>query len=268
MFTQIFHNVYIPAAIPITHELRCRGAACIAPPSATITGVSAAAIYGFDVTGTYDPVEFIVDEHEKFTAKRGMHIRRCTLGPAEGTPWRGVNLATPLRTTLDILCNTKLRRSLPRTVGLLDTLLRAGFVDRAQLESFLRQRHDKGVQRARTALAYANPLAESIPESELRVWLQLGGLHPEPQVEAFAYDGTFLGRLDLCFPDQKLAVEYDGKWHNDPEQRQYDQWRRDRLRAHGWDLVIVTQEQLRDDPQGIVETVRWCICRHVHVAHA
>lgn len=264
LFTQLFHNVYVPAAVPLTHELRCRAAACVAPPSATITGASAAAVYGFDFAGTHDPVEFVVDEQEKFTAKRGMHIRRSTLGPADGTPWRGVRLATPLRTTLDVLCNTKLRRSLPRTVGLLDALLRAEFVDRTRLEALLRQRHDRGIQRARAALDYANPVAESIPESELRVWLQLGGLHPEPQVEVFDDDGTFLGRLDLCFPDQKLAVEYDGRWHNDPDQRRYDQWRRDRLRARGWDFVIVTHERLRDDPHELVAAIRGCICRHVH----
>lgn len=261
LFTQLFHNVYLPSAIPISHELRCRGAACIAPPSATITGVSAAAVYGFDFAGVHDPVELIVDEEAKFTAKRGMHIRRCTLGPAEGTPWYGVQLATPWRTTVDILCNTKLRRSLPQVVSILDALLRARFVDPAQLRRLLRRRSDRGIQRARTALDHADPRAESLPESELRVWLALGGLRPEPQVEVFDNDGAFLGRLDLGFREARLAVEYDGAWHNDPDQRHHDQRRRDRLRAHGWEFVIVTKDWFRSDPRDVVETIRRALCR-------
>lgn len=256
LFTQLFHNVYTPAAMQITHELRCRGAACLAPATATITGCSAAAVYGFEFAAAYDPVEVIVAEQEKFTAKRGIHIRRCTLGPAEGVPWRGVQLAGPLRTTLDILCNTKLRRSLPRTVGYLDALLRAGFVDHDELELFLRRRHDPGIVRARRALALANPLAESVPESEVRVWLTLDGLEPKSQIEVHDAFGAFLGRLDLGYPECKLAVEYDGKWHATPEQAQYDARRRATLRAHGWEFVIITQEWLRDDPRGMVQAVR------------
>ena len=256
MFTQLFQDVYLPAAIPVTHEIRCRAAACIAPPSATITGASAAAIYGYEFAATYDPIEFIVPEEEKFTSKRDTQIRRCTLGAADGTPWHGIRLATPLRTTLDLLCNTTLRRSLPRTVGMLDTLLHTGFVRRSSVDAMLKSRHDKGIVRARTALGLANPLAESIPESELRVWLVTNGLDPESQVEVIDDDGTFLGRLDLAFSKRKVAVEYDGEWHKDPDQARYDHWRRGRMEAIGWRFVIVTREWLRDDPHAVVETVR------------
>jgi hypothetical protein len=259
LFVRLFQNVYLPAAIPITHELRCRAAATIAPPTATLTGCSAAAVYGFAFAQPFDPVEFVVDERDKFTSQRGMDIRRCTLGAVGGEPWHGIHVATPLRMTLDILTNTKLRRSLPRVVGLLDALLRSGIVGHDELARQVESRHDKGIVRARKALALSDPRSESIPESEVRVWLVLGELSPEPQVNVHDSDGAFLGRLDLAFPLHKIAVEYDGKWHDDPEQAGHDTERRRRMEAAGWKFIIVDNDWLRDNPRGIVEAVREAI---------
>lgn len=267
LFIRLFHDVYVPAGLEITHELRCRAARWRAPETATLTGCSAAAVYGFDFASAQDPVEFVVAEQTKFTAQRGMDIRRSTLGPAEGEPWHDIRLATPLRMTLDLLCNTKLRKSLPRTVGMLDVLLRQGFVDKEQLTALLFRRHDKGIVRARKCLELADPRAESIPESEVRVWLVLGGLNPNLQIEVYGEWGEFLGRLDLGFEDAKLAVEYDGKWHDDPEQARRDALRRARLEANGWTFVVVTREWLRDDPHGLVEAVRIARCRHLAVSY-
>jgi len=261
LFTQLFHNVYVPAWVPISHELRCRAAARIAPATATLTGCSAAAVYGFGFALPYDDVELVVEEEAKFTAKRGMHIRRTTIELAEGEPWETIRLATPLRTALDILCNTKLRRSLPRTVGLLDVLLREEFFERDELDALLQARHDRGIIRARRCLQLADPRAESIPESEVRVWLVLGGLEPELQINVHNADGRFLGRLDLGFPEVKLAVEYDGKWHDDPEQQRHDALRRGRMEADGWEFIVVTQEWLREDPRGMVDAIREALQR-------
>ena len=263
LFVRLFHDVHVPAGFEITHALRCRAAAWLAPPTATLTGCSAAAIYGFDFALPHDPVEFVVDEQLKFTSQRGMDIRRSTLGPVGGEPWNEVLLATPLRASLDILCNTKLRRSLPRTVGMLDVLLRAGFVNRDELTALVHTRHDHGIVRARKCLELADPRAESIPESEVRVWLVLGGMEPELQINVRDAHGNFLGRLDLGFEEDKLAIEYDGKWHNAPEQARHDAVRRARMEADGWRFIVVTQEWLRDDPRGLVEAVRSARCRHV-----
>lgn len=255
-YTKLFHNVYVPTHLPVTHELRCRAAALIASPTATLTGVSAAAAYGYDFAEPFDPVEFLVSDTDRFTARRGVHIRRSTLGPPEGVPWRGIRLATPLRATLDLLREGDSARTLPRVVSWLDVLLRDGFVDLWELSLFLQSHRDQGVVRARKALSLANSRSESVPESEIRVWLRLGGLTAEPEV-------GFLGfRVPLCFPYRKLAVEYDGRWEDDPGRASGDAWRRQRLRAEGWEFVIVTPEGLRGDPEGMVETVRQALHRH------
>ncbi|MGH3450616.1 MAG: endonuclease domain-containing protein [Haloechinothrix sp.] len=261
LLVRLFTDVYLPRAMEPTHRLRCLGASLIAPEQAVLTGLSAAAVHGLDLAAANDPVEFAVPTSIRFGAQRGIDVRRVPVHPGEYEPWGRVGLATPLRLTLDVLTNTRLRRSLPRTVGLLDALLRAEFVDKKSLELTLAQRHDHGIVRARSAMELADPRSESIPESEVRVWLTLGGVKPDVQVTVYDEFGCHLGRLDLAYVLDKLAVEYDGLWHEQGRQPQLDEERRARLRAAGWDFIVITKELLYGDPRGMVDTVREALRR-------
>lgn len=78
--------------------------------------------------------------------------------------------------------------------------------------------------------------------------------HPVPQLEIF--DGAeFVARVDLAFPEALVAVEHDGGWHADPAQIERDRTRRARLRELGWRILVVTNEELRNDVRGLVERV-------------
>ncbi|WP_297545825.1 DUF559 domain-containing protein [Amycolatopsis sp.] len=255
MFRRLFQNVYLPTGIPLTHEVKARAAALIVPVDAVLTGCSAAAVRGFAFATPEDQVEFVVPEKAKFLCQRGMNICRTTIGEIDSESWGDNRIATDLRMTLDILTNTRLRRSLPRVVGFLDAILRAGKVDVDVLRVQVDSRHDHGIVRARQAVGLSDPRAESVPESEVRVWLTLNGMQPEPQVNVF-HRGKFLGRLDLAFPECKLAVEYDGAWHQEDDQPLLDARRRAAFLAAGWDFVVITKDQLYEDPQGMVEAVR------------
>ncbi len=254
-FTRLFRNVYVASTTEVTHAMRCRAAALLAPSRAVLTGCSAAAIWGLDLVGPQDLVEFVVPENLKFDRQAGLHIRR-TSRVIDSEPWGDSQLATPLRLALDVATNTRLHRSLPRTVGYLDVLLGSGLVDLAELRRYLGPRRDNGMVRARKAVALVNARSESVPESELRVWLTVAGLKPEVQVDVVAASGSFLGRLDLAFPAQKLAVEYDGEWHLDGIQPRLDAQRRAAIEAEGWRFVIVTKADLYGDPKRVVATVR------------
>lgn len=256
LLTRLFRDVYIPRAIEITHELRCVGASLITSENAVLTGCSAVTVRGFYLAAPNDRVEFVVPEASKFVAQRGLDVRRTEVTAAESEPWRSIRIATPLRATMDLLTNTRMRPSLPRTVGLLDILLRAGFIDRQELEVLLAARHDSGIVRAREALALADPRAESIPESEVRVWLTRAGLAPSVQVVVYDRRGRFLGRLDLGYEGAQVAVEYDGDWHRAGDQPRLDHHRRMLMRAEGWEFVVVTKEMLYGDPEGMIALVR------------
>lgn len=104
----------------------------------------------------------------------------------------------------------------------------------------------RGVRQAYRALDLSSPLAESPPESRLRLQLVLAGLEPIPQYAVYDAGGRFLARVDLAFPAAKVAVEYDGRTVHERE----DVFARDRQRQNllvraGWVVLRYSAADLR-----------------------
>ncbi len=240
----------MPAALPLTHEMRCQGAALILPAEAVITGRSAATLRGLPLARTEDPVEAVVGLETRVFRRAGLDLRRCEVGDDEAEMRSGIRIATRRRMAFDLL----LDRPLPDAVADLDASLRAALVGQREMQLYLAGRRDRGIVQARRALELADPRAESQPESRMRVHLVLDGLRPEVQYCVY-HRGRLVGRADLAFPERRLAVEYDGVWHGAPLQVGQDRDRLNRLYAAGWDVVFVTAQHLRD-PRRLVRTVR------------
>ncbi|WP_166659001.1 DUF559 domain-containing protein [Labedaea rhizosphaerae] len=259
-YRRVVRDVYVPAGMRVDHVVRSYGAALIARPGAVLTGRSAAAIYGIDLANTYDPVEFVANERDRFGPIRGIRLHRGPVKPSERMDWEGIAIATPLRMAMDLLFRQAPRemsrqRRLQVAVADLDQVLRAGLVDRDVLAALLRRRRDHGVVLARQAVELADPRAESPPESELRVLLTLHDMPPTPQVEVFGKKG-FAGRCDMAYESARLAIEYDGRYHFEPAQRRRDEVRLNRFRKAGWRVITITAERLYGDPEGVVRDVR------------
>ncbi|MGH4004279.1 MAG: endonuclease domain-containing protein [Pseudonocardiaceae bacterium] len=192
----------------------------------------------------------MVPDRTRIARRAGLDVRRSLVRP-ECTPWSEVTVATPLRTTFDLL----LDQPLPDAVADLDAVLRAGLVTLPQIAAMVQERSDKGIVLAPRAVQLADPRAESRPESRVRVWLALDGLHPEQQYWIEDSHGR-LARADLAFPEQKVAVEYDGSWRDGERWAlNRDRDRLTRVQAAGWEIVFVTA-QLLHDPARMVRTVR------------
>jgi very-short-patch-repair endonuclease len=249
-FRRLYRDAYLPAGMPPTHERRCEALALVLPPEAVITGRSAATLRGIQLARAIDPVEIVVPLETRVARRSGVDVRRSDLTAGESTPWSRIGVASPLRTTLDLL----LDRSLPEAVADLDAVLRAGLIDPRALQRMVTERSDRGIVAARRAVELADPRAESRPESRLRVYLVLDGLEPVPQFVVSDWRGV-AARVDLGFPRQRLAVEYDGEWHGEWRQISTDRERLNRLQAAGWDVLFVTARQLRD-PSTVVAQVR------------
>ncbi len=252
---RLFRDVYVPAGTRITHALRCEGGALVLPPGTVLTGRSAATLRGVPLAGADDPVELVVPLETRVTRRRGFDLRRTEIGADDWEPWFDIGLATPLRMALDLL----LDRELPDAVADLDAVLRAGLVSTPAVQSLVARRHDRGIVRARRAAELADPRAESPQESRMRVWLVLDALAPEPQYWVHDAKGR-IARVDLAFPGQQLAVEYDGEWHGEWLHVGRDRERLNRLHAAGWEVVFVTARHLRN-PQRMVRTVHAALGR-------
>ena len=92
-------------------------------------------------------------------------------------------------------------------------------------------------------------------ETRLRLLLILSGL-PRPQVQVPLHDakGHFIGRPDLYYPTQRLAVEYDGASHR--ENMTADHRRQNRLLNAGYRLLRFTAADVLSTPDSVVLLVR------------
>ncbi|MGY2003870.1 endonuclease domain-containing protein [Blastococcus sp. SYSU DS1024] len=143
----------------------------------------------------------------------------------------------------------------------LDVLLASAVVGLGELQQAATARRGaRGSRRAEQAVALVCPLAESQPESKVRVILALAGLVAVPQFSVRDRDGAFIGRVDLAFPRHRVAIEYDGAWHAEPGQFAKDRRRLNRLTAAGWTVIHLTAADLRD-PQAVVARVREALVR-------
>lgn len=239
---RLFQDTYVRAGVRVDHVVRCRGATCALPPGAVVTGRSAATVRGVRLAWPEDDVQVLAPPEMRLGRRTGIDVRRSRIEPRDVEPWAFGLLASPMRLTLDLL----LGRPLPDAVADLDAVLRAGLVERDAVAAMVARRSDNGIVAARRAVELADPRAEALPESRLRVLLVLAGLDPVPQY--WIEDRT--GRLvcvDLAFPERKVAVEYDGDWRDGERWAlNRDRDRLNRVHAIGWDVVFVTAPMLRD----------------------
>lgn len=260
-YTRLFRDVYLPAGYRQTHALRCEGSALVVPERAVLTGRSAAAVLGVDMTRPTDNVEWLAIEglHVRM---RGIVVKRTPLTPADWRPGEFCRIASPARMAFDLARVSNLRNA----VSYLDAAIRVGLVSAAELQRYCVSRREHGVCKARAAAALADGRAESLPESELRVVLTLGGFEVTPQVQVSDQNGKVVARVDLAVDGYKVAIEYDGTWHTLREQLERDRVRLRRLRDAEWDVVHVTAKDLSGDPAALCDAVRRACARAAHRA--
>jgi len=116
----------------------------------------------------------------------------------------------------------------------------------------------RGIRLARCAVALVRPGTDSPMESVTRFQLVRAGL-PVPCVNYPVLDATDrpIFFLDMAYPEQHVAVEYDGAVHvGNGQQMGADAARRRRLEDAGWRVITATAHDLADSMSGIVASVR------------
>ena len=83
-------------------------------------------------------------------------------------------------------------------------------------------------------------------ESEARLAMIDGGL-PTPELQYEVVDGNGeLRRLDFAWPEQRVAVEYDGMdWHSGPDAMKRDRRRQAALWDVGWMVMAIVFDDVR-----------------------
>ncbi|WP_176776642.1 MULTISPECIES: DUF559 domain-containing protein [unclassified Microbacterium] len=137
-----------------------------------------------------------------------------------------------------------------------DAILTRELAENADLEEAVRRLARRGVRDLREALPLLRAGAESPRETIVRLILLRGGL-PEPELnrDLRDEDGRFVARLDLAYPEYRVAVEYDGRQHAERAQFRRDADRWPAIAAQGWLLVRVVDHHLHDAVSGVVDPV-------------
>jgi very-short-patch-repair endonuclease len=250
----LFRDIYADAHLRISHRTRCAVVSrWLIPPGAAIAGRAAAELHGAVGAGPDEPIDVIVPRGTRIGPMAGLRVHSATLDDADLSRLGSMTVTSPERTCWDLAGWL----DVVEAVVVIDSLLAKGVVTVEGLREYALERAGaRGWRRLLRAAGLADRGAESPQESRVRVRLVLAGL-PRPQTQhVVTANGRFIARLDLAWPTFKVAVEYDGLWHDDPDQFHRDRQRLNRLLGDDWIVLHVTAKRLRDDFDGFAAEVR------------
>lgn len=250
----LFRDVYADAQVTVTHTIRCTAVGrWLVPRDAAIAGRAAAGLFGCVKPSASEPVDVLVPATTRIGPTAGIRVHHADIDPGDTVDRAGVTVTSPARTCWD------LARWLDvvEAVVVIDAMLASRLTTVPALREYsLSRAGRRGWRSLLRAVDLADAGAESPQESRTRVRLVLAGL-PRPETQwVVAEQGRFVARLDLAWPQFKVAVEYDGLWHDDPEQFHRDRQRLNRLLGGDWIVLHVTAKRLRDDFDGFLAEVR------------
>ncbi|OBB57763.1 hypothetical protein A5757_18120 [Mycobacterium sp. 852013-51886_SCH5428379] len=248
-YRALFPNVYQPAIAEPSLYANTVGAWLWSKRRGVITGRAAAALHGAEWVDANSPVELIWRNNRP---PQGIIARNDRFAYDEVVEINGLPVASIQRTAYD------LGRFLPRgeAVAHLDALARATGLAAAHVAVVAgRYSGARGARRCREALDLMDAGAQSPKETWLRLLLIDAGFpRPATQIPVADDYGDPFAFLDMGWEDVKIAVEYDGKQHQDDRGRYvWDHRRLTLLRRRDWLHVRVINE---DRPHDILRRVR------------
>ena len=244
-------GIYCWAGLKQSPQLALTAVARRLPQGAAFSGRTAAWLHGLDLPPC-DPIEVTMPKPGGSSRRAGASVYRTALAAGEIVLRRRLPATSALRTAVDLGG----RSSLTEGVVAVDLFLHAGLVSTVELGKYVAEHPGvKGVARLRRVLQLAEPDAESPMETRLRMLLVLARL-PRPEVQISIHDdrGRFLGRPDLLYRKQRLAIEYDGGNHRD--RMVEDNRRQNGLVGAGFRLLRFTAADVYNAAETVAMQVR------------
>jgi hypothetical protein len=243
-------GVYTASGAPPDRE---RALLLKSPPGSVLGVQSAARRYGLPVPP--DPrLHVVVPPGVAVPLIKGVAAHASVLPVPEPVWIDGVPCVPPERCAVDLARTLRRQDALP----VLDAVLRNGLCSADDLIREVR-RHDRlrGVRQARELVPLADPRAECVQETQLRLLL-LDGRLPAPVPQLWIPDeyGVPLYRVDLGYDDHRVALEYEGASHDAPGAVTHDRARHNWLSDHGWRMRYFTARDLYRNPSAVVSSVR------------
>jgi very-short-patch-repair endonuclease len=250
---RLSRDTYLPRSV--LRELPARIAAVLltAPSGAVVSHLTAAVLWGLAIPlqGEESRVHLTVEPGSAVRARADRVIHRSPLRSDDVTTRLGLLVTTPERTWRDLAAVL----APPAILAVTDQLL-GRWSTRPDLAAQLTCHPSRrGSARARSALAVADPRAESPMESVLRWVLHEAGL-PAPVLQHVIRSAAGEFRADLAWPDRMVLVEFDGNVHRERDVFVRDLRRQNALVAVGWTVLRFTSADLLGRPEDVVAQIR------------
>lgn len=230
------------AADPLT---MAAAAVALGGPDVMLAGPTAAHLHGC-TAAEFLPAHLITPYGHPLRTRPGLMVHNGPLPEADRTVVLGLPVLGFHRVLTDILCTSTPPDALAvldQALALVEPVRRETF--RAAIAKRLAARRDpRGTRRGAQLLGLGTGRAESPAESRL-LWRIVDSGFPVPEVNwsLTGPTGREVYRLDLAWPDLRIAIEYHG-YAVHVERSAEDAARADDLRRRGWILIEVWADDL------------------------
>jgi very-short-patch-repair endonuclease len=209
----------------------CGAGAVVRRRGDAICGRTAAIAHGLPTLAVPTSVEVVTRGPGGAGPRGAVNLRAGILDGWQMTTWFGVDVGDVARTLVDLGRGDRRDAIMAADAALREDLVTRREIDRALALAF----GWPGVIGARSALALADPLAESPLESVTRLTILDAGL-PAPQLQCWIGQD----RVDLYWPEFRFVLEADGRVKYTAEERWQEKTREQRIRRHGNRVERVT----------------------------
>jgi hypothetical protein len=258
LLDQPWRGVFVARDRAAQLETRAAAALLLVGRQGVLSGRTAAALHGCTAAADCGDIHVTVPYECRVRNRPGMVLHRDRFDTADVTTRMGMPVLVLDFVIADLLCTQSRRLALAcadQALAALPPNQRETF--RAEVDDRLVHRDDRrGTRRAEVLLALATGLAESPPESWMRLLVADAGFPlPEPQFEVRDLNGRLVYRLDMAWPESRVALEYDGfEAHEDRSEADAERDRR--LAGRGWVVVRARAQDLRQSDRLIGELRR------------
>ncbi|MGH3486335.1 MAG: DUF559 domain-containing protein [Actinopolymorphaceae bacterium] len=145
-----------------------------------------------------------------------------------------------------------------------DAVVRRG-ASIGQLRDAANDATGRGASAVRKAAELVRSRVDSPMATRLRLLIVLAGLPcPEPGVEVLD-EHRWVATVDPAYVEQRIAIEYDGDLHRVSKRRwRHDVAAREMLRDLGWDVLLVTADDIYVRPQRTLDRVHTALRSRNH----
>lgn len=226
-------------------------------PRAVASHVSALFVHGLDVTPPGNP-HFTLPPGSAGWTRLGVQ-HRSPLDPLDVTRRRGLPVTTVARSFVDAaetlsvealraVANEIFSGKLARFEHVGDALARVEVAPGRV-----------GGGRVRQVMAeWCDAIQPDSPAEAAAIRMITSSGLPAPTTQFVLVDssGEFVARLDLAWPDDRVAREYDSvRWHP-PDRIEHDELRRQRIEALGWAIEPIHRHHLTGAGRGWLDRIR------------